>query len=212
MIKNLLFDLGGVIMDIRRQNCEEAFRQLGMANPEQFLGDYCQSGPFEGIENGSVSPDGFRRSIREIIGNPDLTDHQIDSAFQRFLIGIPRHRLEELRCLHGEYHIYMLSNTNPIMWNDVIARNFRQEGHDVDYYFDGIVRSFEARSMKPDLGIFRTAIDRFHIRPEETLFLDDSRRNLEAAASLGFQTLLVEPGAEFMDRLREFPGFKTACK
>lgn len=209
MIKNLLFDLGGVIMDIRRDNCIAAFRELGMAHPEEFLGEYVQSGPFEGIENGSVSAPEFRDEIRRAIGNPSLTDSQIDTAFQRFLIGIPRRRLEELRRLHGRYRLYVLSNTNPIMWNDKISSEFRQEGHDVDYYFDGIVRSYEARSMKPDPEIFRFAERTLGIRPDETLFLDDSQKNLDSAAALGFHTLLVPPGTEFYDLLKHYPGIEA---
>lgn len=202
MIKNLLFDLGGVIMDIRRQNCEAAFRELGMAHPEDFLGDYCQSGVFKGIEDGSASEEEFHKEIRDIIGKP-VTDREIDTAFGKFLIGIPEHRLAELECLHHKYGIYMISNTNPIMWKNGIAENFHKAGHDVNYYFDGIVKSYESRSMKPDPKIFEDVISKFGIKPEETLFLDDSERNLEAARRFGFQTLLVAPGQEFYTLLNK---------
>lgn len=206
MIKNLLFDLGGVIMDIRRANCIAAFRALGMAHPEEFLGEYVQAGPFEGIENGSVTPAEFRDEIRRATGNTSLTDRQIDTAFEEFLIGIPRRRLEELRRLHEHYRLYVLSNTNPIMWDDRISEEFRQEGHDVSYYFDGIVKSYEARTMKPSPEIFEYTIGRFGIDPCETLFLDDSQKNLDTAARLGFKTLLVPPGSEFYKLLRNYPG------
>ncbi|MCM1483763.1 MAG: HAD family phosphatase [Muribaculaceae bacterium] len=204
MIKNLLFDLGGVIMNIRRENCAEAFRQLGMADPDKFLGEYAQAGAFAGIENGSLSIEEFHDEIRRIIGRPDLTAGQIDTAFGKFLLGIPRHRLEELRELRKHYKVYMLSNTNPIMWRDGIAEAFRQEGHDVNYYFDGIVRSYEAHSMKPDEAIFRYTVDKLGITPEETLFIDDSQKNLDAAAALGFHTLLAAPGSEFYTLIKNY--------
>lgn len=202
MIHNLLFDLGGVIMDIRRENCVKAFSRLGMADADTWLGEYRQSGPFADIEDGSATVEMFHDSIRDIIGS-DVSDESIDEAFGKFLIGIPRYRLEQLDALHHRFGIYMLSNTNPIMWHDGIAHNFAQEGHDVNYYFDGIVRSYEARAMKPDLKIFQEVIDRFGIRPEETLFLDDSQTNLDAAASMGFATLLVPPGKEFYPLIAE---------
>lgn len=202
MIKNLLFDLGGVIMDIRRQNCVDAFRRLGMSDPDRYLGEYSQAGPFEGIENGTLTIDRFHETIRSIIG-PHVTDTQIDNAFGEFLVGIPLHRLKQLERLHRSFSIYMLSNTNPIMWADGIDRNFRQDGHDVNYYFDGIVRSYEAGAMKPDPRIFRTAIERFGIDPRETLFFDDSERNLEAARQFGFHTMLVTPGTEFFDLIHQ---------
>lgn len=203
MIKNLLFDLGGVIMEIRRENCVKAFEALGLEQADSLLGEYSQAGVFAGIENGSLSPEQFHDEIRRLIGTP-VTDDQIDTAFQKFLIGIPDHRLDELEKLHERFNIYMLSNTNPIMWAGEISRNFRKRGHDVDFYFDGIVRSYKAGTMKPDPEIFRFVIDHLGINPMETLFLDDSQRNLDAAARMGFHTLLVAPGNEFGKLLDQY--------
>lgn len=203
MIKNLLFDLGGVIMDIRRRNCVEAFEKLGMTDADTLLGEYSQAGVFAGIEDGSLSPAEFYDEIRRIIGRR-VSDLEIDTAFQKFLIGIPPRRLEALEELHRRFNIYLLSNTNPIMWVGEISRNFRQAGKDVDYYFDGICRSYEVGAMKPDSRIFRWVIDRFGLLPEQTLFLDDSQSNLDAAAAFGFNTLLVAPGCEFAELLSNY--------
>ena len=205
MIKNLMFDLGGVIMEIRRQNCVEAFKKLGMENPDDFLGEYRQSGPFADIESGAATPAQFRDEIRRLLP-PGVTDSQIDEAFGKFLVGIPIHRLEELEELKKHFSLYMLSNTNPIMWADGIARNFRQQGHNVNHYFKGIVRSYEAKVMKPDAKIFLEAEHRFGIKPSETIFLDDSKTNCAAAEALGFKTIHVAPGTEFMELLRNYPG------
>lgn len=202
MIKNLLFDLGGVIMDIRRENCIRAFKELGMESPETFLGEYVQAGPFGDLESGLISPAEFRDKLREFIPFP-VSDEQIDRAFNAFLIGIPLHRLRSLRDLRSKYAIYLLSNTNPIMWAQDIDLAFRGEGLTINDYFDGIVTSFEARTMKPGHDIFRKVVQRFGVMPEETLFIDDSAKNLEAAAQLGFRTLLVPPGAEFDVLLKE---------
>lgn len=200
MIKNLLFDLGGVIIDIRRENCVAAFKELGMENPEAFLGEYVQAGPFGELESGAIAPRQFRDTMRRYL--PDgVTDAQIDRALNRFLIGIPLHRLEALRTLRGKYKIYVLSNTNPIMWESDIRQFFSAEGLGVDDYFDGIVTSFEAKCMKPSQEIFRYLIDKCGIKPEETLFLDDSAVNLDAAERMGFHTLLVPPGIEFVTLL-----------
>lgn len=201
MIKNLLFDLGGVIMNIRRLNCVEAFQRLGMADADSLLGEYQQAGVFAGIENGSLSPAQFHDEIRRIIGL-DVADSAIDEAFCKFLTGIPDHRLEALERLHEQYHIYLLSNTNPIMWNSEIDRQFRKLGHDINYYFDGTITSFEVKAMKPDLRIFEAAIKKFNIRPDETIFLDDSLANCKASAELGFHWLHVAPGCEMEDLLK----------
>lgn len=198
MIKNLLFDLGGVIMDIRRANCVAAFEALGMTNSDELLGEYSQKGPFKLIEEGSLTAEEWRTEMRKHL-RPGVTDEQIDNAFIAFLTGIPVHRLRELERLHSHYKIYMLSNTNPVMWNSKIADEFRKDGHDREYYFDGIVTSFDAKAMKPAKAIFDTVVERFGIEPSETLFFDDSQANIEAAEKLGFKGWLVNPGTEFFD-------------
>ncbi len=204
MIKNLLFDLGGVIMDIRRENCEEAFRSLGMADIGEFLGDYGQKGPFADLEAGKVSESEFRKAVRLHIPC-QVTDEDIDRALNEFLIGIPRKRLEKLRELRRKYRIYMLSNTNSIMWDRDTTKAFQQEGLSVNDYFDGIVTSYEAGCCKPDPRIFLTVTERFGIAPEETLFLDDSQSNVEAASKLGFGTLHVPPGSEYYELIEQSP-------
>lgn len=187
-------------MDIRRTNCVSAFKELGMPDPDCFLGEYVQSGPFGALESGLMSPNEFRTEIRKFLPT-ETTDEQIDSALNKFLVGIPPHRLEKLRQLREKYGIYMLSNTNPIMWNRDIDKAFRQENLTVYDYFDGIVTSFEAKCMKPQEDIFRYAVEKYGLNPETTLFIDDSQKNLDAAAALGFRTLLVPPGTEFSDLL-----------
>lgn len=202
MIRNLLFDLGGVIIDIDRNRCVEALEKLGVADADSLLGKYVQSGIFADLESGNITAAEFRDALRRHAGDSALTDAAIDTAFQKFLIGLPARRLEELRELRRDYRVCLLSNTNPIMWNDSIARLFRAEGKEREDYFDGIVTSFEARVMKPDAAIFRYAVEKLGLRPEETLFIDDSQANLDAASKLGFATALAVPGRDFADIIK----------
>lgn len=203
MILNLLFDLGGVIMDIRRERCVQAFERLGMADIADFLGDYGQKGAFAELERGDISPDEFRRRVRQHIPHP-VSDSDIDDAFMQFLIGIPRRRLELLGILARRYNLYLLSNTNPIMWNAFIADQFRQEGKTLDDYFKGSVTSFTARALKPDHAIFRYAAEHLDIEPEHTLFLDDSDVNCRAARQCGYHAVHVADGAEFADLIAAY--------
>ena len=197
MITNLLFDLGGVIMDLDRMRCVRAFESLGFDSVGMYLTDYAQKGPFEALEEGRITSSEFRDELKRLMP-PGVTDAQIDDAFQEFLVGIPVARLHELRELRKMgLNIYMLSNTNPIMWNGRILEAFRQEGlHRADY-FDGMLPSFEAGVQKPSPRIFEIACKLFDIKPEHTLFIDDSQTNLDTAADLGFHTLLVPQGKEF---------------
>lgn len=192
----LLFDLGGVIMDIRRDNAVEALRALGMADADDFLGEYGQKGPFLALEKGEITPGEFRDELRPML-RAGVSDAEIDAAFNRFLTGIPLERLRALERLHATHSIYMLSNTNAIMWHSRIAEEFRKDGHDRDYYFDGCVTSFEARCYKPDAAIFRETLRKFGLNAPDVVFFDDSQANCDAAARLGFKTVWVAPGQEF---------------
>lgn len=202
-IKNLLFDLGGVIMDIERRRCVEAFYKLGLEHSSSFFGDYGQLGPFKDLERGTISNDEFHAIIRGYLPQ-GISDSQIDDAFNEFLVGIPEHRLRALEKLREDYNICLLSNTNAIMWDSKIREEFEKLGQTADYYFPGgLITSFEAKALKPEAEIFQYTIEHLGIKPEETLFFDDSEANLQAAAKLGFHTALVSPGAEFVDLIAQ---------
>lgn len=184
-------------MDIEKERCMAAFEELGLRDARSYFGDFSQQGPFMRLEQGTISPDEFHAALRT--GLPEgVSDEDIDRAFCKFLIGIPAHRLDELRRLRRSYRVYMLSNTNPIMWKSKIRDDFGQQGLTREDYFDGIVTSFEAKALKPDRAIFDYACRKLGIRPEETLFIDDSQANLDAAAALGFRTALAAPHTEFI--------------
>lgn len=200
-VRNLLFDLGGVIMNLRRENCVEALEQLGLKDVDEMLGLYCQTGPFMQLEEGKITPAEFRAEIRRRIGC-EVSDAEMDDAFNRFLLGIPVERLRALESLRKQYKIYMLSNTNAIMFDSKIKTDFQIDGKNREDYFDGMCLSYEEGCAKPDLLIFHNVLDKFGIKAEETLFFDDSQANLEAAARLGFRTWLVEPGTEFMEAFK----------
>lgn len=198
MTRDLLFDLGGVIVDIRRENCVEAFRRLGFADIAAYLGDYGQRGVFLALEQGAVSPEQWRAQVRHHLPS-GVTDGQIDDAFNAFITGIPLERLQALRRLRAEGHrTFVISNTNTVMWHGPILRAFAAEGRDINAYFDGVVTSFEAGCCKPDERIFRLCIKRFGLDPAATTFFDDSEANCRAAAAMGFRTIHVPPSSSFL--------------
>lgn len=200
MIRNLLFDLGGVIINIDRMLCVKAFKALGMENIEEFLGDYGQKGAFGDLEQGLITPEQWREEVRRHIPHP-VTDQEIDTALNEFLLDIPLARLEALRKLREKYRIYLLSNTNKVMWDARIADEFTHEGLTREDYFDGLTTSFEVKEMKPDAAIFRRVVEDHGILPEETIFFDDSEANCRAAEALGFHAVVVRPGTEFYELL-----------
>lgn len=189
-------------MDIKKENCVEAFKVLGLHEPDKYFGEYGQKGPFRLLEEGLISPEEFHKVLRGLIPHP-VTDQEIDSAFMKFLIGIPVSRLRQLQLLRQQYSVYLLSNTNVIMWDAFILPDFEKDGLSINEYFDGIATSFEAKVLKPDAKIFEYVTDTFKIKPEETFFLDDSEVNVKAAQALGFRGAHVPEGKEFYEVLKE---------
>lgn len=190
--KNIIFDLGGVIIDINRENAAESLRELGIVEADRMLGEYEQKGVFLLLEEGRLSDAEMYDSLLPL-SNPGTTCTDIKVAFEKFLIGVPVERLRRVEKIRkAGFKTFMLSNTNPIFYNDWIARAFRQDGKSINDYFDGIVVSFQELMCKPNPVIFRNLLDRYGLKPEETLFLDDSTDNCAAASSLGIHTVCIK--------------------
>lgn len=190
-IKNIIFDLGGVVIDLDRERAVSSLQGLGVTDADLLLGQYEQKGPFLLLESGRMSAGQFYDTLL-LLCRPGTSCEEIQDAFERFLVALPTQRLEALRNLRkAGYRIYMLSNTNPVMYNNWIELAFRQEGLTVNDYFDGIVVSFQERTCKPDPKIFRNLIDRYRLNPSETLMLDDSAANCESARSVGLNAIQV---------------------
>lgn len=199
MTSDLLFDLGGVIMDIDRNRAVRAFAKLGMADANAFFDPYRQRGYFLQLEQGSLTPERFRDVIRPLFSRP-VTDEEIDAGLFEFLCGIPTERLNRLASLRADGHgVYLLSNTNAIMWEGNIIPEFRKLGGSIADYFDGVITSFEVGCCKPDPRIFHMAVDRFGLNPADTTFFDDGAANVEAARLLGFRAELVSAQNNFME-------------
>lgn len=190
--KNIIFDLGGVVIDIVRDNAVAALDALGIQDAATLLGEYAQKGAFLKLETGEITSSEFFDTLLPLCA-PGTANTDIRDAFEKFLVGIPEERLEALRSLReAGYRLFVLSNTNPVMYNHWIDRHFRQEGLSINDYFDGIVVSFQERTCKPDPEIFRHVVKRYHLDPSETLMLDDSEANCEAARSIGLKAIRID--------------------
>lgn len=190
-IKNLIIDLGGVMIDLDRDRCVRAFEALGLTGANEMLGLYRQQEPFLSIETGRISTAEFYDEMRSRLGH-DISDSVIEGAFDQFLVSLPVERLARLRQLRRlGYRTYMLSNTNGVMFDGWIKRAFMAEGLRVSDYFDGIVTSFMEGICKPDPEIFARVLRRYGLDPQETMMLDDSEANCEAARSVGMQATRI---------------------
>lgn len=202
MIKVIIFDFGGVLINLNRQAAVDRLVALGVHDADALLNNYVQSGLFLDLESGTITPEEFCNSLRMDYGLRNVVDSQIKEAFLAFLLDVPEYKLQLLRELKssarntaGEpVRIVMLSNTNGIHFPYCIKKHFEYDGYKMSDYFDALYLSYEMKSSKPDEEIFLKLLEAEQVKPCECLFLDDGPRNIESAERLGFQTHLVQSG------------------
>ena len=163
-IKNLLIDLGGVLINLDRQRCIENFQKLGLRNVEELLDISNQDGILMQQEKGLITPAEFRNGVREMIGKV-VSDKQIDAAWNSFLVDIPTHKLDLLLKLREKYVVYLLSNTNEIHWKWTCKNLFPYRTFKVEDYFEKTYLSFEMKMAKPEPEIFKAILDDAGIEP-----------------------------------------------
>ncbi|MBR4297568.1 MAG: HAD family phosphatase [Bacteroidaceae bacterium] len=196
-MRHLLFDFGGVLVDLDKQRCINAFAELGF-DIVPYLGTYQQGGFFSDMERGNISVDEFCDIIREKSGNANLTDEQIVGAWKRYLLDVPEERLEMLLRLKEKYTLHVLSNTNPVHWGMAVDDYFRYKGLQVGDFFDKIFLSCELGVEKPDPEIFEKVVEGIGCPPGDILFFDDSEVNCEAARKCGLQAVLAPANSAWL--------------
>lgn len=201
-IDNVVFDLGGVVLDIDRDACVRNLEAIGLPNASSLLDLYRQQGIFLALEQGEITAARFYDTLRKDSMNPGLTDTMLEEALCKFIIGLPVERLQAIRKIRQSgKSTFVLSNTNAIMYNSVIDSLFRQEGLAIGDYFDGIIASFAEKVCKPDPGIFRILLERYSLDPSRTLFIDDSEVNVNAAEKLNIKGHFLPKNTDFIESL-----------
>lgn len=191
-ISTLIFDLGGVIVDLDLAKCIQNFKELGLENIEQYLSNFGQKDFFMQFEKGQIGIPAFRNEIRKLAGT-ELSDVQIDKAWCSFLTQIPVEKLHLLSELKKKYRLLLLSNTNPLHIETAVAAEFSKTGKTMQDFFDKCYLSYEMGMVKPDVEIFEALLTDAQVKAEECLFLDDGKKNIDTAAALGIQTYWVKP-------------------
>lgn len=202
MLKNIIFDLGGVLLTIEQTKTIEAFARLGWKKADPM--NISQGGYpiFENIETGTDSAAQFRENIRARISG-QLSDDEIDHAWCAMLIDFPSAIIETLIDLKSKYNLYLLSNTNEIHLKRFRNIFFDNNGYLFDNLFIKAYYSHEIGYRKPNLEAFVRVLDDASLKPEQTLFVDDLIANTNAAESLGMKVLPIEAGT-LLQRLPEY--------
>jgi putative hydrolase of the HAD superfamily len=198
-IKNIVFDFGGVIVDINRTVAIRKFKKIGIDNIEELLDIYRQRGIFRKIEDGSMSREDFYEEICRLMGKR-IDSRDIDQCWLDFIImPVEQTKLDYILKLRTKYKVFLLSNTNDIIMSWAMSEKFSPAGKPLDCYFDKLFLSYKLGCMKPDLDIFHIMIKLSGINPEETLFIDDSEANIAAGNTMGFKTFLFKKENRFSE-------------
>lgn len=197
-IKNIVFDFGGVIVELNRPAAVSRFKEMGVDCIEELLDPYRQKGVFRKIEDGSMSRADFYREICKLAGK-NISDSDIDRGLFDFIMPVEQKKLDCILELRKKYKVLLLSNTNDITMSWAMSEKFSPAGKPIDYYFDGLYLSYKLGCMKPDSGIFHAMIRMAKINPAETLFIDDSEANISAGKALGFKTFRFEKENSFSE-------------
>ncbi len=201
-ISTLIFDFGGVLINLDMAGCIQRFKELGVEDIDQYLGQYGQADFFMKYEKGEMNTAEFRDEIRKRSKQP-LSDEQIDEAWGAFLLDIPQKKLDMLTQLRKKFRLLLLSNTNPMHIEINSQQELAKRGKTIPDYFDRYYLSYEIGLLKPQPEIFEYVLKDAGLKAEECLFLDDSSKNIEQAEELGIRTYLVHPGEDLSFLLEE---------
>jgi len=188
-IKNIIFDLGAVILNIDYKRTQLAFERLGIKNEDEFYSKQIQNELFDKLETGKIGEAEFVKAIQEKL--PHSVDSiQIIDAWNAIIGDFPLRRLQILQQLQLHYNTFLLSNTNEIhekCFNALLQQTCGSPTLAV--FFDRIYLSHRVGLRKPDPKIFELVLNENNLKPSETLFIDDSLQHIEAASKLGIQTI-----------------------
>lgn len=202
MLKNYIFDLGGVLLDIRMQNAYDRFVALGLPAAElKEGGDVFKL--MEDYQLGWVTTEDFCKQVADKCSQ-GTTPTDIEVAWNSICLGVAERKLNALRQLQnteGVATVSLLSNTNALHWECSCKNWFCANGNKLEDFFDKIFLSQDLHLQKPDPEIFKTAIRELGVSPAETIFLDDSAVNTAAAAACGLKTLTVTPDLDWVKEL-----------
>lgn len=188
-IKNIIFDYGGVIINIDYQLTTDAFKNLGIVDFVKKMNKVNGYNFLDKFDIGEISSDTFRSEVRKILPVP-ISDKEIDNAWGKMLLDIPSENLEVLSNLKNKYRLFLLSNTNEIHINAIELYLQKIHGFSsINIFFEKVYYSHLIGMRKPDLNIFQLIINENKLIPLETLYLDDTMEHVEAAKKAGFYAM-----------------------
>lgn len=195
MIKAIIFDMGGVLVDLDIEDCKKAFKErLGYYDIDEIIDACHQKGIYGDLEEGILSADDFR-SIVLAGSRPDAVAEDVDEAMSHILVGIEPYKAEMLKRLSEKYELYMLSNNNPICVR-YSRKMFEDAGIPLENIFRKCYFSYEMKALKPSETFYRNVVSDIGLPAEQMLFIDDSMKNVEGSVATGLPAVFYQPGTD----------------
>jgi FMN phosphatase YigB (HAD superfamily) len=196
MIKNILFDLGGVLFHINYQATIDAFKKIGGKEFQENYSQFNQDRLFDDYEKGLISTDIFVSELQKVLPNSSKQD--IINAWNAMLIGMPKENLLQLQQLSKHYKLYLLSNTNALHIESVHAMLLNQLGvENLRSFFSKAYYSHDIKKRKPHPETFEWVLKDANIKAEETLFVEDTIQHIEGAKKAGLKTHHFRSNSDF---------------
>jgi HAD superfamily hydrolase (TIGR01509 family) len=200
-IKNIIFDLGGVIINLDNRRTEEAFTTLGVKNLRDYFGHGFAASFFSDYEIGKISDQEFIGSIRRLGDLSQVPEQTIIESWNALLLDFPPERIRLLKELRKTYRLFLFSNTNALhlaALRQIWSNSFAGEGS-LDDYFEKTYYSHLMGMRKPDPESFGVILKENKLNGQETLFVDDAIVNVEGAEHAGLKGLFLRPGISLLD-------------
>ncbi len=198
-VKNIIFDLGGVIINLDNRRTEEAFTNLGVKNFREYFGHGFAAAFFKDYEIGGITDRQFIDSVRQLTGI-DVSDQAIIDSWNALLLDFPPERIQLLKNLRKSYRLFLFSNTNALhlaALQQIWSVTFN--GGSLEDYFEKTYYSHLLGMRKPDREPFEHILLENGLNGSETLFVDDAIVNVEGAEKAGLKGLFLQPGITLMD-------------
>ena len=197
--KNIIYDLGGVILNLDLQRTANAFRNLGFENFDDVYGQLKQSAIFDRFDKGLITENDFRNALA--VHLPAGTLHtEIDNAWNAMLLDLPEERIRFLEEIKNTHRIFLLSNTNEIhvkAFSTYLKQTFGFS--DFNHIFQTVYYSCRIGMRKPDREVFDWVLSQNQLKASETLFIDDSPQHVEGALQAGIGGLWLRNGISITD-------------
>lgn len=200
--KALIFDMGGVLVDLDIEDCKRAFKEeIGYYKIDEIIDPCHQKGIYGDLEEGTLSAEDFRRIVLAD-SRPGASEEGVDKAMWHILVGVEPYKIQMLKKLSESYDLYMLSNNNPIC----LPRSrqlFEEAGAPLEEIFRKCYFSFEMKALKPSEAFYKAVMEDIGIDPEDMLFIDDSQKNVDGAVEAGLPAVFYQPGTDLEKLLDE---------